>query len=113
MNRPNAAVAELKMLTDRFGNQARLAEVLDVDKSTITRWLKGEDMPDPANEEQIAALRYLAVRLFRLFRPEVAIDWLEGVNAFLRDQRPIDLIRNGRVSEVLAAIEQTEAGSYA
>jgi transcriptional regulator with XRE-family HTH domain len=113
MKRSNAATAELRMLSEGFGNQARLAEVLDVHKSTITRWLKGEDMPDTANEEQIAALRYLAVRLLRLFRPEVAIDWLEGVNAFLRDQRPVDLIRNGRISEVLAAIEQTEAGSYA
>ena len=42
-----------------------------------------------------------------------AAKWLQGVNAFLGNQRPVDLLRCGRISEVMAAIEQTEAGSYA
>jgi hypothetical protein len=41
------------------------------------------------------------------------MSWLKGINAFLGNQRPIDLLRNGRVSEVIAAIEQTETGAYA
>lgn len=113
MSRSHTAAAELQFLTDRFGNRARVAEALDVDKSCITRWLQGEDEPGAESEERIAALRYLAFRLSRIFRPEVAIDWLQGVNAFLGNQRPIDFVRHGRMSEVMAAIEQTDAGSYA
>ena len=113
MRRSNAAAAELQYLTDQFGNRAKVAEVLDVDKSSVTRWLQGDDKPKEASEERIAALRYLAFRLSRIYRPEVAMDWLEGINAFLGNQRPMDFIRDGRISEVMAAIEQTDAGSYA
>jgi hypothetical protein len=63
--RQNAASAELQSLKERFGNQAAGAELLDVDKSSVTRWLKRGDKPDPENEERIAALRYVMVRLLR------------------------------------------------
>ena len=112
MSASNAALGDLEYLTTSFGNKARVAEMLDVDKSSVTRWLQG-DKPEPESEERIAALRYLAFRLSRMFHPEVAIDWLQGVNAFLSNQRPIDLVVSGRISEVIAAIEQTDAGSYA
>ena len=69
--------------------------------------------PDPENEEQIAALRLIALRLSRLYQPKTAMKWLLGVNAFLGNRRPTDLIRRGRIAEVLAAIEQTATNSYA
>ena len=109
----NAALADLQNLTDRFGNQSKVAELLDVDKSALTRWLTKGDRPDAANEDKIAALRLIALRLSRLYEPETAMKWLLGVNAFLGHQRPSDLIRRGRIAEVLAAIEQTATGSYA
>ena len=61
----NVVLAELQNLTDRFGNQARVAELLDVDKSSVTRWLREEDQPDPGNAERITALRCVMVRLMR------------------------------------------------
>jgi len=105
--------AELQSLAEGVGNQARVAELLDVDKSSVTRWLKKEDLPGPENEERITAIRYVMVRLSRLFKRETAMDWLLGVNAHLGNKRPIDLIKKGRATEVLAAIDQAEAGSYA
>jgi uncharacterized protein (DUF2384 family) len=108
----NVVLAELQSLTDGVGNQARVAELLDVDKSSMTRWLQG-DQPGLENEERIVALRYVMVRLLRLFKPETAMDWLSGINAHLGNKRPIDLIKKGRITEVAAAIDQTEAGSYA
>jgi hypothetical protein len=35
------------------------------------------------------------------------------MNPQLGDSRPSDLLRNGRVAEVLAAIEADETGAYA
>jgi hypothetical protein len=35
------------------------------------------------------------------------------MNAHLADRRPIDLIRQGRLSEVIAAIEAEKAGAFA
>ena len=113
MKHSNTSVAELKELTGQFGNQAQIAEVLDVDKSTITRWLHGDDIPEQINVERIAGLWYVWVKLNGYYRhPETSINWLLGINGFLRDQQPMELIRQGRVSEVLSAVEQTIAGSY-
>jgi len=39
--------------------------------------------------------------------------WLRGMNAHLGDRRPIDVIRQGRLSEVVAAIEAEKAGAFA
>jgi len=105
--------AEIDSLKTSLGSQSNLADLLGVDRSSVTRWVKGEDLPDPENEEKIIALRYVISRLTRIFKEEVAASWLQGINALLGNQRPIDLLRNGRVTEVMAAIEQTETGSYA
>jgi uncharacterized protein (DUF2384 family) len=51
--------------------------------------------------------------LERTFDEQPARKWLQGNNAHLRNNRPIDLLRQGKVSEVIAAIEQLEAGSPA
>jgi hypothetical protein len=36
-----------------------------------------------------------------------------GINAHLGDRRPIDLLREGSLSDVIAAIEALKSGSYA
>ena len=44
---------------------------------------------------------------------DVVAKWLRGTNAHLGDRRPIDVIRQGRLSEVVAAIEAEKAGAFA
>ena len=39
--------------------------------------------------------------------------WLSGTNAHLGDRRPIDVLTQGRLSEVIAAIEAEKSGAYA
>ena len=108
------SIVELRFLTEQFGNnQAIIAGFFDVHRSSITRWLKGVDLPKPENQMRIAALRLVLMRLSSVFNPSTGQKWLQGINAHLGNNRPIDLIKHGRISEVLAAIEQTDAGSYA
>jgi uncharacterized protein (DUF2384 family) len=38
---------------------------------------------------------------------------LFGINGHLGDRRPIDLLRQGNLSEVIAAIEALKSGSFA
>lgn len=104
---------DILSLKDVVGSQNNLAGILGVDRSSVTRWISGEDAPDQENAEKIVGLRYVITRLSKFLEPEAVSDWLEGINAHLRDQRPIDLLRHGRMTEVIAAIEQAEAGSYA
>jgi uncharacterized protein (DUF2384 family) len=51
--------------------------------------------------------------LLREYEPSTAEKWLFGINAHLRDRRPIDVIRMGGTLELLAALQQERAGSYA
>jgi hypothetical protein len=107
-----ADIADLRYLEYRLGNRNTIANFLVVDRSRVGRWIEGEP-PTAENEEKIIALRLITTRLARLFSGDMLQTWLEGINAHLANQRPIDLIRNGRITEVLQAIEQEEAGSYA
>lgn len=52
-------------------------------------------------------------RLFEHYAPEVIPDWLQGESPDLGGRRPIDLIREGRIVEVLAALEAQVSGSFA
>ena len=45
--------------------------------------------------------------------PDVAELWLLGLNPHLADRRPIDLVRAGRSRELLDALAQERAGSFA
>lgn len=102
---------KLGFLARQFKSQSQLARLLDVDRSRISRWLKAE-IPDAENRTKVDALEFALSRLTTFLSPETARKWLMGINAYLGDRRPIDLLRQGRVAEVIAAIEQFETGSY-
>jgi hypothetical protein len=102
---------KLDSLARQFKSKSQLARFLGVDRSRISRWLASE-APDPENRTKVEALEFVLSRLSALLSPETSMKWLLGMNAHLGNRRPIDLLRQGRVAEVLAAIEQFETGSY-
>ena len=103
---------KLRAITDDLGSQARVARVLGVSPSRVSRWLRSED-PDAANRRKLEGLEFVLGRLLDVYERETAIKWLQGFNAHLRDRRPIDLLAAGRITEVLAALEAEETGAYA
>jgi hypothetical protein len=116
MSRAAAAVplskAKLRHLADALGGQSEVARILRVDRSRVTRWLAHET-PDPQNQAKLDALEFVLNRLLQHFYPDTARKWLMGINAHLGNRRPIDLIAQNRVAEVIAAIEQDELGAFA
>src|SRR4051794_37468117 len=109
---PVATAEKVKALSQDFGSQRKLAALLDVSPAQVTRWLKGKGIDD-LNADRVDALEIVMSQLLRLYTPEVAAMWLKGFNPHLRDCRPIDIIRLGHAREVLDAISQERAGSYA
>jgi hypothetical protein len=103
---------KVSYLTNQFRSQSRLAALLDVDRSRVSRWLRTE-APDATNRHKLEALEFVFSRLQASVPSATAEKWLLGVNGHLANQRPIDLLRDGRVAEVIAALEQFETGSYA
>ena len=59
------------------------------------------------------ALGHECGRLLETMHRETALKWLAGFNAHLRNRRPIDVIAQGRITEVIDAIEAEETGAYA
>jgi hypothetical protein len=103
---------EIELLINFFGNQNQVATVLGVDRTRITRWQRGIN-PDEINSEKITGLIYVLRLLFNHYYPETALKWLQGNNVFVGHARPIDLIRLNKIPEVIAAVRQDIAGSYA
>ena len=108
----NPYPTELRVLSEQLGGQSAVASLLNVHRSRITRWL-GRERPDGENRAKITGLHFLWARLLTRLKPSTAQKWLYGINAHLRNQRPIDLIQQNRIAEVAQAIEQLETGAYA
>jgi transcriptional regulator with XRE-family HTH domain len=109
---PVAVRQKLLALTQDLGSQARVAEILGVSRSRVSRWLRTEE-PDADNRRKLEGAEFVLSRLLSIFDRETALDWLWGFNAHLGERRPMQLLAAGRVSEVLAAIDAEESLSYA
>ena len=89
-----------------------MASVLGVNRSQIARWHKGTP-PGPDKAEQLLRLDVVIALLEGFLEPESIPKWLNGFNAHLDDRRPIDVLRTGRLSEVIRAIEAEKSGAFA
>lgn len=99
-------------LSRDFGSPRRLAELLGVDSEQIERWQGGEGI-DQATAERVDLLEVVMAHLLRLYSVETAQRWLVGLNPNLGGRRPADLIRRRQTAEVLDAIANERAGSFA
>jgi transcriptional regulator with XRE-family HTH domain len=95
-----------------FASDAEMARAFGVDRSRIARWKQGE-APDPANAERLVGLDTVVALLSGFLTQSSIPKWLNGFNAHLGNRRPIDVIRIGRLSEVIAAIEAEKSGAFA
>jgi uncharacterized protein (DUF2384 family) len=109
---PIALATKIEALRTDFRSAARLADLLGVDRSQVTRWLRGGGI-DPLNAERLDLLELVWSSLLRVYDREAALTWLTGLNPLLGDRRPIDLIRLGRTEELMRAIRAERADSFA
>lgn len=109
---PVATADKVHALSRDFRSQRRLAELLDVSPSQVSRWLQGQGI-DEANATRVDLLEMVMGQLLRIYSTGAAHRWLTGMNPLLGDRRPIDLIRRGRAADVLEAIAAERGGSFA
>jgi uncharacterized protein (DUF2384 family) len=109
---PVATAQKVEALRVDFRTAARLAEMLGVSRSQVTRWLRGAGI-DPANAEKVDLLELVWSSLLRLYPRDAALAWLFGINPALGDRRPIDLIRAGRTEELMRAIRAERSDTFA
>jgi uncharacterized protein (DUF2384 family) len=109
---PVAIARKVEALRHDFRSAARLADMLGVSRSQVTRWLRGAGI-DPLNAEKVDLLELVWSSVLRLYEREAALQWLFGINPRLGDRRPIDLIRAGRAEELMRAIRAERSDAFA
>ena len=109
---PVALAQKVRTLSVDFRSAARLADLLGVSRSQVTRWLRGAGI-DPLNAEKVDLLELVWSSVLRLYDREAALAWLFGVNPLLGDRRPVDLIRQGRTEELMRAIRAERSDTFA
>jgi uncharacterized protein (DUF2384 family) len=109
---PVEPAVKVQALSRDFRSQRRLAEALGVSPAQVSRWKRGQGI-DPDNAERLDLLELVMSALLRMYQPQTAEAWLFGFNPLLRNRRPIDVVRAGRTEELLAAIRQEQAESFA
>lgn len=95
-----------------FGNQAAFADWAGTHRSQITRLAQGQDVGgDPG--WRIAGLVSVVLALLEVYEPDAVPGWLQGFNPHLNHRRPLDVLAEGDVAKVMAAIQATRVGSFA
>lgn len=115
----NAAVSRAPLAAMRldsvrrvFPSDAAVADALGVSRAQPPRWRTGQT-PDRENDHKLVALDAVVSLLTGYLEPEAIPDWLEGMNPFLNNRRPISLLQKGRLAEVVAAIQAEQSEAYA
>ena len=109
---PLSAELKTEALARDFGGQAKLAAVLGVERSTVSRWVHG-GTPDPVHAARVDALEFVLAEAQRIFGKTGARKWLHGLDPHLGERRPVDLLRSGQFHEIVRALSEHRAGSYA
>ncbi len=109
----NAVAEQITDLKERGGLQGRdIANIMRVSPATVSRWTAGSASPTIDVQTIIADLRYVIVRLSDFYTAEETRLWLNARHAMLDHERPLDLIVQDRMKEVLAVIDRLDAGVY-
>lgn len=91
---------------------ADVATVLNVRPETVSRWNNGKALPHAATERLLLELEFIVDKLADLYEPHDARLWLFSRQRLLQDRTPADLMQQGQVDEVLAAVNQLLDGVH-
>jgi len=91
-------------LAGAFGT-AGLAKLIGVSACTPGRWISGQHRPRPQSMAQLIALDQAFTRASLIWGPPAIQEWLQGNNSHLAGARPVDALRHGKTSAVLAALD--------
>lgn len=110
-----AAKDIIEAAREAFGlTYTELASALGVDRRTVLRYRRRASVPSPAVRARMNEAREIRFLLGEVFGDrEARWEWLHSSVPLLRGRRPIDLIRQGKLDEVLGVLAGLYSGAYA
>ena len=95
-----------------FASRAELADWVGTHRSQITRAAKGQEI---GGEEgwRLNVLAAVVTVLLGIYEPSAIAGWLHGSNPHLNDRRPLDVLAEGDMAAVMAAVQAARTGVFA
>jgi hypothetical protein len=100
------------LVRSAFSSDAAIADFAGVDRSRVTRFKQGRNL-EPHTAALLDAVGVTVTQLRGFLDDDAIPEWLRGSNAHLAHRTPLDVLRTGRLSEVIAAIEAEKSGAFA
>ena len=108
-----AVARKLDSIRESGGIRAReIAQLLETTPQTVSRWQTGRSTPRPHSLERLLRLEWLAGQLGQVYPPDDARVWLFSPHRDLGGERPVDLITDDRMDEVLTIIDRLQSTAY-
>jgi hypothetical protein len=100
------------LVRSAFPSDAAIADFAGIDRSRVTRFKQGKNL-EPDTAALLDAVGATVTQLRGFLDDDAIPEWLRGSNAHLGHRTPLDVLRTGRLSEVIAAIEAEKSGAFA
>ena len=97
-------------VTDNVLTQSEFARAVGAAERTVQNWSRGQTKTRGATANRVLDLAYLVRELREVYTDEGIEIWLKSRNRNLALHRPIDLLSEGRVDEVLAEVDRVIGG---
>ena len=95
-----------------LGTRSALAAWAGIHRSQITRLAQGQELGGEAGW-RLVGLAAVVTALLGLYEPDAVAGFLEGSNPHLNDRRPLDVLAEGDVAAVMAAVQAARTGAFA
>lgn len=108
-----ASLSEIAQLLQQVLSRRLAAYIAGVrEGKTVGRWANGEvtEIRDRATEDRLRVAYEIALLLLQGDSPQVVRAWFIGLNPQLGDEAPAELLREGRLKDVLAAARAFTVG---
>lgn len=92
-------------------SDAELADAIGVGPTELEQWKAGQ-MPSDEKLRRLRDLATVVVRLAEHYDSRAIPDWLYGQNPDLGGRRPVELLREGHLADVLSVAEAQISGAY-
>lgn len=83
-----------------------VANLLGTRPETVSRWNQGRAYPRANTEKALLELEYIVDQLADFYEPDEARQWIFAPQRLLGGEKPAELVRAGRIDEVLRLVGQ-------
>ena len=89
-----------------------VANLLGTRPETVSRWNQGRAYPQADTEKTLLELEYVVDQLADFYEPNEARQWIFAPQRLLAGVSPAELIRTGRIGEVMRLVGQLRDAVY-